>query len=93
MLIIKSVIKTFPAYFPVLIFFAGFFAVLSTVIPPPQQSKGLEPILLYLSQVTSAIFNARYALRSTGFIYLAMTGAHILGRFYCRCKDKLDWGL
>jgi len=91
MLIIKSVIKTFPAYFPVVIFFAGFFAVLSIVIPPLPQSKGLEPMLLYLSQVINVFFNARYALRSTGFIYLAMIGAHILGRFYCRCKDKLDW--
>ena len=91
MLIIKSIIKTFPGYFPVVIFFAGFFAVLSIVIPPPQQSKGLEPILLYLSQVTSAIFSSRYALRSTGFIYLAMTGAHILGRFYCKYQEKLNW--
>ena len=91
MLIVKSVIKTFPGYFPVVIFFAGFFAVLSIVIPPPQQSKGLEPILLYLSQVTSAIFSSRNALRSTGFIYLAMTGAHILGRFYCKYQEKLNW--
>jgi len=91
MLIVKSVIKTFPGYLAVVIFFAGFFAVLNIVIPPPQQSKGLEPILLYLSQVTSAIFSSRNALRSTGFIYLAMTGAHILGRFYWRCRDKLDW--
>ncbi|HUU16245.1 MAG TPA: hypothetical protein VMW72_03770 [Sedimentisphaerales bacterium] len=91
MLIIKSVIKTFPAYFPVVIFFAGFFTVLSIVIPQPPQSKGLEPLLLYLSQVTSAIFSSRYALRSTGFIYLAMTGAHILGRFYCKYKEKLNW--
>jgi hypothetical protein len=91
MLIVKSVIKTFPGYFPVVVFFAGFFAVLSTVIPPPQQSKGLEPILLYLSQVTSAIFSARNALRSTGFIYLSMIGAHILGRFYYKYKEKLNW--
>jgi len=91
MLIIKSVIKTFPAYFPLVIFFAGFFAVLSIVIPQPPQSKGLEPILLYLSQVINNIFGARFALRLTGFIYLAMTGAHILGRFYCRCRDKLNW--
>lgn len=90
-LIIKSVIKTFPAYFPVVIFFAGFYAVLSIVTPQPPQSKGLEPILLYLSQVINNIFSARFALRLTGFIYLAMIGAHILGRFYCRCKDKLDW--
>jgi len=91
MLIIKSVIKTFPAYFPVVIFFAGFFAVLSIVIPPLPQSKGLESMSLYLSQVINVFFSARYALRSTGFIYLTMIGAHILGRFYCRCKDKLDW--
>jgi len=91
MLIIKSVIKTFPTYFPVVIFFAGFFAVLSIVIPQPPQSKGLEPILLYLSQVINNIFNPRFALRSTGFIYLAIIGAHILGRFYCRCRDKLNW--
>jgi DNA-directed RNA polymerase subunit RPC12/RpoP len=91
MLIVKSIIKTFPGYLPVVIFFAGFFAVLSIVIPPPQQSKGLEPILLYLSQVTSAIFSSRNALRSTGFIYLAMTGAHILGRFYCKYQEKLNW--
>jgi hypothetical protein len=91
MLIIKSVKKTFPGYFPVVIFFAGFFALLSIVIPPPQQSEGLEPILLYLSQVTGAIFSSRYALRTTGFIYLAMTGAHILGRFYCRYQEKLNW--
>jgi len=91
MLIIKSVIKTFPAYFPVVIFFAGFFAVLSIVIQPLPQSKGLEPILFYISQVTSAIFSARYALRSTGFIYLAMIGAHILGRFYYKYQEKLNW--
>jgi hypothetical protein len=91
MLIIKSVIKTFLGYFPVVIFFAGFFAVLNIFIPPPQQSKGLEPILLYISQVTSAIFSSRNALRTTGFIYLAMTGAHILGRFYYKYQEKLNW--
>jgi hypothetical protein len=90
-LIVKSVIKTFSAYFPVVIFFAGFFAALSIVIPPPPQSEGLESILLYTSQVTSAFFSARYAVRSTGFIYLAMTGAHILGRFYYKCQEKLNW--
>ena len=91
MLIVKSVIKTFPGYFPVVIFFAGFFAVLSIVIPPPPQSKGLEPILLHLSQVINNVFNARFTLRSTGFIYLAMTGAHILGMFYCKYQEKLNW--
>jgi len=91
MLIIKSVIKTFPAYLPVVVFFAGFFAVLSIVIPPPPQSKGWEPILLHLSQVINNVFNARFALRTTGFIYLAMTGAHILGRFYYKYKEKLNW--
>jgi len=91
MLIIKSIIKTFPRYFPVVIFFAGFFAVLSRVMPQPPQSKGLEPILFYLSQVTGAIFSSRNALRSTGFIYLAMIGAHILGRFYCKYQEKLNW--
>jgi hypothetical protein len=91
MLIIKSVIKTFPGYLAVVVFFAGFFAMLSIVIPPPPQSEGLEPLWLYLSQVTGAIFSSRYALRTTGFIYLAMTGAHILGRFYCRYQEKLNW--
>ena len=91
MLIVKSVIKTFHGYFPVVIFFAGFFAVLSRVMPQPPQSKGLEPILFYLSQVTGAIFSSRNALRSTGFIYLAMIGAHILGRFYCKYQEKLNW--
>ncbi len=90
-LIIKSVIKSFPTYFPVVIFFAGFFAVLSIVIPPLPQSKGLEPILLYLSQVINNVFGARFALRSTCFIYLAMIGAHILGRFYYKYKEKLNW--
>ena len=92
-LIIKSVIRTFPAYLPVVIFFAGLFAVLSRVTPQLPQSKGLESMLLYLSQVINIIFNPRFALRFTGFIYLAMIGAHILGRFYWRCRDKLDWGL
>jgi hypothetical protein len=91
MLIIKSVIKTFPGYLAVVVFFAAFFAMLSIVIPPPPQSEGLEPLWLYLSQVTGAIFSSRYALRTTGFIYLAMTGAHILGRFYCRYQEKLNW--
>ena len=91
MLIIKSVINTFPGYLAVVVFFAGFFAVLNIVIPPPQQSKGLEPILLYLSQVTGAVFGSRNALRTTGFIYLAMTGAHILGRFYRKYQEKLNW--
>jgi hypothetical protein len=91
MLIIKSVIKTFPGYLAVVVFFAGFFAMLSIVIPPPPQSEGLEPLWLYLSQVTGAIFSPRNALRTTGFIYLAMTGAHILGRFYCRYQEKLNW--
>jgi hypothetical protein len=92
-LIIKSVIKTFSAYLPVAIFFVGFFAVLSRVIPKLPQSESSESMLLYLSQVINIIFNARFALRLTGFIYLAMIGAHILGRFYWLHKDKLDWGL
>jgi predicted Zn finger-like uncharacterized protein len=91
MLIIKSVIKTFPAYFPVVIFFAGFFAVLSRVIPRLPQSRGLESMLLYLTQVINNIFGARFALRLTGFIYLAMIGAHILGRFYYKYQEKLNW--
>jgi len=92
-LIIKSVIKTFPAYLPVVIFFAGLFGVLSRVTPQLPQSESLESLLLYLSRVINIIFNARFALRLTGFIYLAMIAAHILGRFYWLHKDKLDWGL
>lgn len=92
-LIVKSVIKTFFAYLPVVIFFAGLFAVLSKVIPRLPQSENLESMLLYLSQVINIIFNPRFALRLTGFIYLAMIGAHILGRFYWWHKDKLNWGL
>jgi len=92
-LIIKSVIKTFPTYLPVVIFFAGLFAVFSRVIPQLPQSESLESMLLYLSQVINIIFNPRFALRLTGFIYLAMIGAHILGRFYWLNKDKFDWGL
>ncbi len=91
MVIIKSVIKTFPTYLPVIIFFAGFFAVLSVVTPQLPQSKGFESMSLYLSQVISNIFGSRYALRLTGFIYIAMIGAHILGRFYCKCKARLNW--
>ncbi len=91
MLIVKSIIRTFAGYLAVVAFFAGFFVVLSIVIPPPQESKGLEPILLYISQVSGAIFGSRNALRTTGFIYLAMTGAHILGRFYCKYQEKLNW--
>jgi len=92
-LIIKSVIKTFSAYLPVVIFFAGLFAVLSTIAPQLPQSESLESILLYLSRFINIIFNPRFALRLTGFIYLAMIGAHILGRFYWWHKEKLNWGL
>jgi hypothetical protein len=91
MLITKSVIKTFPRYFPTVIFFVGFFVVLSVVTPQLPQSKNFESISPYISELTGNIFGSRYALRLTGFIYLAMTAAHILGGFYCKCKERLNW--
>jgi hypothetical protein len=90
-LIIKSIIKTVPRYFPIVIFFAGFFVVLSVLTPQLPQSKNFESISLYISEVAGNIFGSRYALRLTGFIYIAMIGAHILGRFYCKCKERLNW--
>jgi hypothetical protein len=90
-LITKSVIKTFNRYLPIVIFFAGFFIVLSVVIPPFPQSKNFKSISHYISEFIGNIFGSKYALRLAGFIYIAMIAAHILGRFYCRCKDKLDW--
>jgi len=89
--IVKSVIRAFSAYLPVVIFFAGLFAVFNKVMPQLPQSKSLESMLLHLSQVVNIIFDPRFALRLTGFIYLSMIGAHILGRFYWLNKDKLYW--
>jgi hypothetical protein len=90
-LIIKSVIKTFPAYFPVVIFFFGLFAVVRKITPQLPQPEGPASALLYLPRVISIILGAEFALRLTGFIYLAMIGAHILGRFYWRHQEKLRW--
>jgi phage FluMu protein Com len=90
-LITKSVIKTFNRYLPIVIFFAGFFIVLSVIIPPFPQSKNFKSISHYISEFIGNIFGSRYALRLTGFIYIAMIGAHILGRFYCECKERLNW--
>ncbi|MCP4259154.1 MAG: hypothetical protein GY774_16845 [Planctomycetes bacterium] len=90
-LITKSVIKTFPKYLPIIIFFTVFFIVLSVVIPPFPQSKNFKSISHYISEFIGNIFGSRYALRLAGFIYIAMIAAHILGRFYCRCKERLNW--
>jgi hypothetical protein len=90
-LITKSVIKTFNRYLPIVIFFAGFFIVLSVVIPPFPQSKNFKSISDYISEFIGNIFGSRHALRLAGFIYIAMIAAHILGRFYCKCKEQLNW--
>ncbi len=92
-LIIKSVFKTLPAYLPVVIFFFGLFVVFRKVTPQLPQPKSPVSMLLYLPQVINTISGAGFALRLTGFIYLAMIAAHLLGRFYWWHKDKLDWGL
>jgi hypothetical protein len=90
-LITKSVIKTFNRYLPIVIFFVGFFIVLSVVIPPFPQSKNFKSISYYISEFIGNIFGSRHALRLAGFIYIAMIAAHILGRFYCKCKERLNW--
>jgi hypothetical protein len=65
--------------------------VLSVVIPPFPQSKNFRSISDYISEFIGNIFGTRHAPRLTSFIYIAMVAAHILGRFYCRCKERLNW--
>jgi len=53
---------------------------------------GVVLLLKYLTEASRGSILARAALRVLS-LYLALVGAHLLGRFYFRYKQKLNWDL
>ncbi len=74
-LIIRSILVTFPAYLGLVVALA---VILMTV-------GAVNWIFL-------RIFMPR-VLSSAAYLYLLLMAGHLLGRFYRRQRDKLDWGL
>jgi hypothetical protein len=74
-LIIRSILVTFPAYLGLVVAFA---VILTTV-------GAVKWVSLRIS-VPRVLSNAAY-------LYLLLIAGHLLGRFYRRQRDKLDWGL
>ncbi|MFC1738401.1 hypothetical protein ACFL1G_05035 [Planctomycetota bacterium] len=83
-LVIGSVLSTFFAYVGLLLFLASFFIL----------TKFLVPLLMMLSELGNIfMIIATILLYSTGIMdfYVMMVAAHLLGRFYFRYQEKLNW--
>ncbi len=74
-LIVRSILVTFPAYLGLVVWLAL-----------------LAGILLVLSSTLGRL-PVPQVLSLAAYLYLSLIAAHLLGRFYWRRKDKLEWGL
>lgn len=92
-MILKSIFKTFFAYIALVPFFCVLSGLVYIMMSGLPEAKTLEQTVLYIFLFLSYLLSPAFVGRAIAFIYLAMVGAHLLGYFYWRHKDRLDWGL
>lgn len=91
-----SIIRTFPKYLGLVLFYCIPLALVAAIVSnlhdlsAPQSALGM---IFYLRMLINYFFSAAFIYKAVPLAYLGMISAHLLGRFYWRNKDKLDWGL
>ncbi len=92
--IISSIAKTFMPYCGfVLIFFVFTGFVLSPLILHLPTPNSLVGGLSYVSSLMYYLLGTGLFAYKLAFIYLAFISSHLLGRFYLKYKNILDWGI
>jgi phage FluMu protein Com len=90
-LLISSIFKSFLPYIVLVLFFSTIGGVLSLLRPDLPQPEDFFDLLNYFTLVLRYMYTFGFICKSAPFIYLAMVGAHILGWFYRRYREKLYW--
>jgi hypothetical protein len=91
--IISSIYKTFAPYCGLVLAFSVLSWLISPIIldlPKPQSLIGGFASVI---SVMDYLLGTTFIFHKIAFVYLAMVLAHLLGRFYLRYKNKLDWGI
>ncbi len=84
MLIVRSVIRTFAPYSGLAVFFSGLIAPIPFVLTAPIPA-GI--------QIVDPTFSAclLFCVVLMAYTWLVLVACHLLGCFYCRHKERLDW--
>jgi hypothetical protein len=90
-LIFTSIYRTFYPYCGLVLIFsliAGLVGQIISGLPIPRELIGF---FFYISSVLDYLLGTVLFPQKIAAIYLAMVSAHLLGRFYMRYKEKLNW--
>ena len=94
--IISSISRTFLPYCGLVALFClvgALLAVIASSIFILSSTQSLQQGIAQIVLVLRRLLNVTLTYPGISFTYLAMVTAHLLGRFYCRYKGKLGWGI
>lgn len=92
-LIIRSIHKTFLPYCALVLFFCVLNALIIRIIANLPGPRNYIQVLNYGFVIVHYVCSKSFVYQTVPPIYLAMVAAHLLGRFYWRYQEKLNWGL
>ena len=92
--IVKSIIKSFRPYIPLVVFFCVLGYLAGLLMPRlPRATNEFSGVFTYLFFLVDFICSFRFVSRMVLIFYLTMIAMHVTGRFYWLNKSDLDWGL
>lgn len=89
--IITSIYRTFTPYCWIVLTFSVFAGLIVPIILGLPQPQTLISGLGYVSSIMYYLLGTTFICYKIAFVYLAIVSSHLLGRFYLRYKNKLDW--
>jgi hypothetical protein len=92
-MIIASIYRTFAPYCGLVLIFSMLAGLIVPIILDLPQPSNLIAGLFYVRALMDYLLGTAFIWYKITFVYLAVVSAHLLGRFYLRYKNKLDWGI
>jgi hypothetical protein len=91
--IISSIYRTFVPYCGIVLIFCMLAGIIVPILLGLPQPSSLIGGLSYVGSLMYYLLGTALILYKIAFVYLAMVGAHLLGRFYLKYKKELNWGI
>ena len=92
-LIFTSIYITFSSYLGLVLIFSLIAWLVGQIISGLPIPRELIGFIFYISSVLNYLLGTTLLFQKIALVYLTVVSAHLLGRFYMRYREKLDWGI